>query len=268
MPTLTEQFESRLETIEEENPRAERVYLVDEASDESEVKAIIQAQVPAWHGLLEIKSVELEERLTPTAWRVRVRYEKPAVSVAEPDITTLKETSFDVTTSPKHITRSIKTLAFAGPGATSNTGGVIGYDGQTVHGVDVLEAAVTLSVVKRVPKANIGVSFRNLIASFVGTTNQYAWAGFAAGEVLMTGLSGSTKTEHDYWELTFTFAVRFNVPATSIGGYTVQARPGWSYLWIRYASRVVDDQIVKTPVAFYTEQIYPESNWVLPGGVI
>jgi hypothetical protein len=97
--------------------------------------------------------------------------------------------------------------------------------------------------------------------------NSGAFRGFAAGEVLFLGASGS-KTGVDNWEIAFKFAASPNVTSLSIGGgITVSAKKGWEYLWVRFAD--AEDStakaLVKRPVAAYVERVYESADFSTMG---
>lgn len=94
-----------------------------------------------------------------------------------------------------------------------------------------------------------------------GKTNDAAWRGFAAGEVLFQGVSGSYRSGDDVVELTFRFAASPNRTNINVGGITVSSKKGWDYMWVRYADNVDGDNIVKQPVAVYVERVYEEGDF-------
>jgi len=98
--------------------------------------------------------------------------------------------------------------------------------------------------------------------ALTGKVNNASWKGFAAGEVLFLGVSGSKRGEDD-WEITFRFAASPNRTNIQIGNITVASKKGWEYLWVRYAD--VEDggsnTLVKQPVAVYVEKVYEEGDF-------
>jgi hypothetical protein len=92
--------------------------------------------------------------------------------------------------------------------------------------------------------------------------NNAAFKGFAAGEVLFLGASGSKRGEED-WEITFRFAASPNRANFQVGPITVASKKGWKYLWVRYADAedATAKVLVKRSVAAYVEKVYPEGNF-------
>jgi hypothetical protein len=92
--------------------------------------------------------------------------------------------------------------------------------------------------------------------------NASGFKGFAKGEVLFLGASGS-KRGLDDWEITFRFAASPNVAGLNLGSIAGIAKEGWQYLWVRF----IDDEdptakaLIKRPVAAYVEQVYPYGNF-------
>jgi len=58
-----------------------------------------------------------------------------------------------------------------------------------------------------------------------GRVNQAAFKGFAAGEVLFLGASGSKRGDGD-WEITFNYAASPNVTNLPVGSITVASKKG------------------------------------------
>lgn len=43
------------------------------------------------------------------------------------------------------------------------------------------------------------------------------------------------------------------------GGLTV-TKEGWEYLWVRFEDDIHNHRLVKIPVAYYVERVYPYGN--------
>lgn len=97
-----------------------------------------------------------------------------------------------------------------------------------------------------------------------GRVNHAPFKGFAAGEVLFLGASGSQRGQED-WEVTFSFAASPNVTGLAVGQITGIAKKGWEYLWVRYEDAVDAHTLVKQPAAAYVEQVYPYGDFALLG---
>ncbi len=109
---------------------------------------------------------------------------------------------------------------------------------------------------------NVTQAYKAILFALTGRLNAASFRGFAAGEVLFLGASGSKRGEED-WEITFRFAASPNVSGLSVGNITGIAKRGWDYLWVRYVD--VEDTaakaIVKRPVAAYVERVYYDGDY-------
>ena len=102
--------------------------------------------------------------------------------------------------------------------------------------------------------------------ALTGKTNNAGWNGYAAGEVLFLGASGSKRGDSD-WEITFRFAASPNRANFSVGGITVASKKGWEYMWVRYqdSDDAAAKMIIKKPVAVYIEKVYEEGSFASLG---
>jgi hypothetical protein len=96
--------------------------------------------------------------------------------------------------------------------------------------------------------------------------NGSGFKGFAKGELLFLGASGSKRGKDD-WEITYRFAASPNAAGLTLGDITGINKEGWHYLWVRFA----DDEdttakaLIKKPVAAYVEQVYQYGDFSLLG---
>jgi hypothetical protein len=266
MPVVEELFDGRTEVISDK-PSAEIPYIVRQAEDEDEVKAAALAATPWYYAGLPRRSIELAERINEDTWRVTVRYEKPdnndqqqQQNAPEPVV------SFDTGGGTQHITQSLDTRSKYGPAATDELGGAIGYDGENVGGVDITVPVYNFTETHYLPDAVVSMAYRGILFRATGTVNLDPFRGFAPGEVLFLGASGSKRGEED-WEITFKFAALPNRMDIMVGDIGPITKLGWDYMWVQYAPDVDEDkkQLIKKPVAVYIEQVYEESIFLLMG---
>ena len=134
-----------------------------------------------------------------------------------------------------------------------------------VNGVDVTMPVLNFTETHTMSGSRVSTAYKKNVAALTGTVNRYSFRGFAAGEVLFLGASGTKRSKKASapWEITFRFAVSPNQSGLSVGKLTVPNKRGWDYLWVRYADKVSDNRknVVKEPVAAYVEQVYPEGDF-------
>jgi len=105
-------------------------------------------------------------------------------------------------------------------------------------------------------------AYKAALFFLTGAVNNAPFRGFAAGEVLFLGASGSKRGQDD-WEIRFRFAASPNVTGLVVGSITGINKRGWEYLWGRYADAedTAAKALVKRPVAAYVEQVYPYGDF-------
>jgi hypothetical protein len=95
--------------------------------------------------------------------------------------------------------------------------------------------------------------------------NQAAFRGFAPGEVIFRGVSGSrrgTDAEAD-WEITFKFEASPNVDDVYIGSIGPIAKGGWEYLWVRYQAKEdgPNSDLPHAPIYACVERVYRSGDF-------
>lgn len=256
---LIELFTSRTEIVSDK-PTAEFHYMAIGCADEIEVRtlALDNANTPAIYNGMYRRVVEIAERISNDTWKVVVRYELPT-----PDNQDQNQpvTSFDSTGGTQHITQSIQTVGRYGPAASTLLGGAIGYDGESVNGVDI-----TIPVWNWQETLYFSDSQVNQYAYYAltGSVNSDVFKGYQPGEVLFMGASGQKRGDpwiinpNNKWEVTFKFAASPNLSGISVGAITGINKKGWEYLWVQYGEDVDSSAKIriKKPIAVYVEQVY------------
>src|SRR5690606_2762089 len=129
-------------------------------------------------------------------------------------------------------------------------------------GVDVTIPVYNFSETHYLATEAVTGAYKAALFQLTGRVNNASFKGFAAGEVLFLGASGSKRGKDD-WEITFKFAASPNASGLVVGEITGITKKGWEYLWVRYADAEDTDAhvLVKKPVAAYVEQVYPYGNF-------
>lgn len=259
MAVVEELFQGRTETVAAKSS-AEIPYVVRQAADEAAVKAAALASTPDIYAGMLRKSIEISERVNQDTWKITVRYEKAEQEEQEEEPEPAY--SFDTGGGTQHITQSIQTVGKYGPKASELLGGAIGFDGEHVQGVDITIPVFNFSETHFLPNSVVNTSYKANIFNMTGKVNSGGFRGFAAGEVLFLGASGSRRGEED-WEISFRFAALPNRDGIQVGDIGGISKKGWEYMWVQYADEVDDakKQIVKKPVAVYVEKVYPSTGF-------
>lgn len=272
--TITESRESRTFGIGRQ-AFAELVYTIRETpiptvgpdTEKNALDAVVAAAPASFQGLPQVGA-----RIRPldgrSLWRVTIQYGLP---VSGSGLTPLEAGEYRVTF-PGGARSELITQAYNerryGPTdpPPPDLGGAINVTDTGVEGVNV--DVPDFPWVETWIVANADVSWADIIG--IGllrkTTNDDAFRGFAAGEVLFDEFSASPRTDDD-WEYTFRFRASANRTvaggnALSIGGFTGIEKLGWEYLWVRYQSAVSAAGLVfERPVGVYVNRVYLESDF-------
>ena len=114
------------------------------------------------------------------------------------------------------------------------------------------------------PAAFIDGAYKATLFALTGKVNGGSFKGFAAGEVLFLGASGSQRGNED-WEISYKFAASPNMTGLSVGALTGIAKGGWQHLWVLYSDQVDQNTLIKRPIAAYVEQVYWPGDFSLLG---
>ena len=276
MPNLVwvEDGDSRQATIVRKGKKATSSYLksykVFGTADDVELHAAINAEVSAsgqyWQypGLPNMKlfaesySVSF---LGDNAWQVQVSDSKDG---AEDGTEPLKRArSFDTTGGTQHMTQAYAETKF-GTNAPDQKK-AIGVDANGVNGVDVVVPQLQWQESYDVPNSYVTSAWIRGVAGVTGTTNNGAFRGFEAGEVLFVGCSGSQEWDDQKgrgpWSLSFRFVASKNVTGETIGDISGVAKKGHEYLWVRYEDAVDSNVLLKKPKAVYVNKVYREADF-------
>ena len=177
--------------------------------------------------------------------------------------------SFDTGGATQHITQGITETSY-GDNAP-NQQKAIAVTTDTINGVDIVVPQLTWTESYDVPTRFVSTDYIKALHRLTGTVNDGAFRGFAAGEVLFLGASGSQQWDEDKgdgpWSLSFKFAASPNAgegqgtPALSVGDIEDIEKKGHEYLWVLYANDTDQDTLIKRPQAVYVNQVYREADF-------
>ena len=259
----TEKIDSRQVT---DGQSAELIYTIAGTADEAAAIAALKAAAPATLGGLKRQPVAIEPVHVDTAnpgtciWTGTVNY--APFERQEPPQTGDSVFNFDTGGGTQHITQSLQTVARYPTGSAPDFKGAIGVTHDSVEGVDITVPVYNFSETHYVPAAQVTSAYKAAVFQLTGKVNSAAFKGFAAGECLFLGASGSRRGAED-WEITFRFAGSPNRTGLAVGPITGIAKKGWEYLWVRYADAedTASHTLVKQPLGAYVERVYEEGNF-------
>jgi hypothetical protein len=211
-----------------------RVFYDPAVDNESDVEAAVGAVAPdVYRGLVASRVHYRVE--TWGLIEARVKYGKrPKPNPDGPRNDSTGEFAFEIATQQVRVIASLAVISAGNASGKTipDNGNLIGVDPKDgkPEGIDVPQATYSFSEVHHFRNADVTTGYKVALAGLVGTVNYGAgFRGFAAGEVLCTGVSGS-KTGDDDWKLRFAWTVLPNVASLTVGSITGINKAGWDYL--------------------------------------
>ena len=259
--TCQERYDSR-EVGSGDSPAATFKYVVRGTSSEQDALAAVEAAAPlAYDGL-----VRTAVEVTPLGdgsdlWEGSARYGLMSSKPKEVGESTYQ---FDTGGGTQHITQAKEHVSsYAPPDETPpDHQGAIGVTHDSVEGCDITVPVYNFSETHYFDAAAVTPSYKATLFSLTGKTNSASFKGFAAGEVLFLGASGSQRGD-GAWEITFRFAASPNAANLAVGSITVASKKGWEHMSVGYAD-AEDDQakcIVKRPKWVDINRVYDAGNF-------
>jgi hypothetical protein len=266
MSTLTENITSREWTFGPTKSVTMHYTLVGTADDVAMRTELETVLASTYDGLkrdeIRMEPIVVDETAGTGTWRVEVRYvEFPPLTFPS---TGESSFSFDTGGGTQHILVSKETVgADALDGYATNQHQAINVKttgkNVTVDGCDITVPVYTFSETHYIDDDDVTQAYKITLFNLTGKVNSDAFRGFAAGEVLFLGASGSQRGSGD-WEITFKFAASPNQAAVTIGTLSV-AKRGWDYLWVRFAPDIDTNRVVAKPVEVFVERVYDYASF-------
>ena len=208
------------------------------------------------------------------AWQLAVTYVKDGADDDDKPDPLRRTRAFDTSGGTAHKTQAEAETRFGTNAPDMNK--AIGVDGDSVAGVDVIVPAFQWTETYDVPSKYVTSGYIKSLATATGTVNNATFRTFAAGEVLLLGVSGAQEWDSEKgdgpWTLSFKFVQSPNagaggasLPAITIGSITGIEKKGHEYLWIRYEDDVADNTLIKKPKHVYVNRVYRETNFASLG---
>ena len=263
MPITVEQRWPGYEVKIGERQSVSSEYIIRGTSDEgaawSALNVFAATFVSGFAQQLVKQDVSITGRLAEDAWEGEVSWGQ----LQSPE-TGESTFSFDTGGGQQHITNSLKTRARYAPAGQvpPDFRGAIGVTDNSVEGVDIQVPVYNFNETHYLSDHLVTPAYKKTLFLLTGTVNRQPFKGFAPGEVLFQGASGS-KRGVEQWEVTFRFAASPNVSGLVLGDIGGIGKAGHDYLWVRYAEDedAAANRLVRRPVGVYIEQVYPEGDF-------
>ncbi len=206
---------------------------------------------------------KVEYSLTPTShdmYDATVRYTKRS---REKEELQEGESSYQFETGGGtiHLTHALSTTKYGGVNAPE-VNNAIDFDGETIKGADIQSAVYNFSETHVLPAADVDAAYKLALFRATGKTNNGSFKGFAAGEALFLGASGSQRGDES-WEINYRFSAQENKTGLSIGGINSIDKKGWEFLWVNW--RVVADttsgRTKPEAIGVYVQKLYEDHDF-------
>jgi len=166
--------------------------------------------------------------------------------------------NFDIGAGSTHITQSRGTLnTYASSGGSAATGYGAINNGE---GTEIISPEYSFSETWIKANADIDAAYKLVLFNLVGKINDATFKGFAIGECLFLGATG-TKRNSSEWEITYRFKSIPNQTNIQIAGITVSTKRGHDFLWVEYEDKARDPGIVKRPIMAHVERVYLDGDF-------
>ncbi len=243
---------------------AERQYVIRDSGGaditESQALAALIAGVPSTVSGLSLATSDCEvDEIAKNIFVGTASYSSPSGSGENQEVGDFTIT-FDISGQQQRMMKSLSTVnSYEHPlEPERNFSQAIGVNSDgTIEGCDILIPTFTFTLHYTVDPADITESYVATLARTVGKVNSDAYKGFAAGELLLTRVSGQRR-DLEAWDLTFGFSVSENKTGLEVFPITGIAKDGWDYLWVYYTT--VENQgthvLEKRAANVYVERVY------------
>ena len=241
-----------------EGASATLVYKVAGTTDEPTARALAILTAPSTYGTtptVYFQSVDVDPE-GYSIWKITANY-----GPLDPDES---QFSFDTTGATAHITQALEQIdSDTAPGIATapDFKGLINVTKDDVKGCDIVVPSYKFSETHKLAPASVDTAYKTTLRDLTGTVNDAAFRGFAAGEVLFTGATGSQTTSEKF-SITYTFVVVKNWSSEDIGPFTV-TKKGHEFFWVRYHDKedAAAKHLVQQPHSAYIERVYDEADF-------
>lgn len=229
------------------NATAETRWIADGSDDPDAVRVAALADATVTAAIyvdLVIQSVSVE-RISHSACRVVVNY-----GLLKPPEEGQSTYTFNTVGGTEHISHAISTVGSypASGRPTIDFKNAIGVTRTEVRGTDVPARVYDFSETHYLSDLAVTQAYRLSLFNMTPSFNAAPFRGFAAGECLYRGTSGSKRGE-DLWELTYHFSATPNQTNIDVGGIVVPNKLGWDFIDV-YLEAIEDsasDRIIMAP---------------------
>lgn len=244
-----------------------RIYKTAGDTDESNVKAVVLAYVPATVDGIPMLEIENAIETSTGRYEVQVRWGLSS-RTGGPSLTPQggKTTRFRTGGNSAVITEAIAQTAYGSD--PPDVGESINVTADGVEGVEIVLPAFefVMEVVKL--NADVTPTYIGYCRDLTGKTNDASITldgiTFGANTLLLTDVTGEQRNDND-WTITFTFKYQPALEDATVGAITGIDKAPHDYLWTFYGSAPESNRMIQVPVAVYVAQVYEDADFTVLG---
>lgn len=256
-----ETYDSRRWSVERSALRStvDLKFILTGTEDDFVARLIVEASVPGTYAGLVFQQYDMEH-VGNGIWNVEAQF----------GIADLQESTYnwDTTGSTVHIDQSLETVSrtSVNGGAAPDLKGLIGFDGETVRGTDVIVPRYAWNEQHIVAAERFTAEYRSTLFFLTGKTNASPFRGFKVGEVQFQGITASQRGFHAV-EATYYFEASENLTNFAVGGITIPRKRGFEHVWVAHAKKEdgANHRVVKQVDAVYVERIFDAGDFATLG---
>lgn len=184
-------------------------------------------------GILLLQDIQVHENYYARQYEITAPY---AQLKKEPGA---YQISVDQAGGTVHVTAGTRIAGYGEAANEVNNGGLIGVDGDEVHGTDIPIEETKINVNFRHPAGTLNAAYIKAIGQLVGFPNNDLFLTYDPGEVVYLG-GNFTETNAEA-TANYSFAISYNRRNFSVGGINVEFKAGWDVLSPTYMDAVHTD---------------------------
>ncbi len=154
-------------------------------------------------------------------------------------------------------------------GTPPDFAGLIGVTRDGVEGVDVPIPSFSFSIDFRL--SAVSQAYLYLCHQLTGCVNINPYLGFAAGELLFTGIDGEVGMGTGGSIIMSSSPISFNFEASpnqsnfQVASFTIPFKFGWDYLWPRTVEEASSDTIIRKTTSIHIDRVFRRADLSLLG---
>lgn len=164
----------------------------------------------------------------------------------------------------KQVSYALATTKY--PSSAPDMANAVNFDGERINGVEVHAPVYNFSETHVLASNVVTAAYKAALFAATGKVNNSAFKGFAQGEVLFLGASGSARSDGD-WEISYRFAASQNATGLTIATVSGVSKKGWEYVWVKWAKELETASNALKPKVqgVYVQQVYEYANFATLG---